>query len=298
LHCCYCCSDADAATALLEGAFGLRVGMRPSGGRSDGAILGLDREIEARVAFVFDARGPRTSPAIEVSGWVDPPVTGEPYGAPNQVGIQAVGISVRDLDVALANAARHGAVASGETASGPWFGARAAALRDPTGVRFDLVESKTLEGEDTRLRHLRITCRDLERSAAWYRRIGFSGEAPQEIEIPGGALGQRRSAVIRAVRLSLPDEPTALLLHEWIEPASTGVPYALPYHRGFYRAALAVDDARSSVRALEAAAIPIERPPRRIELAGTRVPDMWIAFLHDPDGVPIELVERPRSAFR
>jgi len=25
---------------------------------------------------------------------------------------------------------------------------------------------------------------------------------------------------------------------------------------------------------------------------------MWICFLSDPDGVPFELVERPRSAFR
>jgi catechol 2,3-dioxygenase-like lactoylglutathione lyase family enzyme len=35
-----------------------------------------------------------------------------------------------------------------------------------------------------------------------------------------------------------------------------------------------------------------------IALHGTPVADMWIAFLRDPDGIPVELVERPRSAFR
>ncbi len=41
-----------------------------------------------------------------------------------------------------------------------------------------------------------------------------------------------------------------------------------------------------------------EREPRQVELSGTKVPDMWICFLNDPDGVPFEFVQRPRSAFR
>lgn len=49
---------------------------------------------------------------------------------------------------------------------------------------------------------------------------------------------------------------------------------------------------------MTAAGVSFDRAPTSIELRGTPVPDMWICFLSDPDGVPFELVERPRSAFR
>jgi len=98
--------------------------------------------------------------------------------------------------------------------------------------------------------------------------------------------------------LTLPDEPMGLLLLQWLEPAPVGAHYACANHRGIYRAALGVDDTRAAVRALEADGVAITRQPELLELKGTPVPDMWIAFLADPDGVPIEFVERPRSAFR
>lgn len=296
LHCCWCCDDLDAATAWLTGAFGLCVAMRPSDARRDGSILGLDREIEARVAFVYDGRGPRTSPAIEVSAWVDPPATGTPYVTPNHVGIHAIGIAAPDLDGARRAAIERGAVAFAAPAHAPHFEARAVSLRDPSGTAFDLVGVAALGA--TQLRHLRVTCRDLDRSVAWYEAIGFRAEAPDSIEVTPGALGPHGPAALRVAQLGLPDEPTALLLHQWIEPASAGAPYPVPYHRGLYRIALAVDDTRAALAGLEAVGIRPARPVQRVALGGTKVPDMWIAFLHDPDGIPVELVERPRSAFR
>ena len=41
-----------------------------------------------------------------------------------------------------------------------------------------------------------------------------------------------------------------------------------------------------------------DRPPMAIELSGTPVPDMWITFISDPNGIPYEFVQRPRSAFK
>ena len=32
--------------------------------------------------------------------------------------------------------------------------------------------------------------------------------------------------------------------------------------------------------------------------SGTPVPDMWITFISDPDGIPYEFVQRPRHIFR
>ena len=71
-----------------------------------------------------------------------------------------------------------------------------------------------------------------------------------------------------------------------------------PNHAGLFRTAIGVDDTRAAHRAMSAAGWTFDRAPMRIELKGTLVPDMWICFLSDPDGVPFELVERPRSAFR
>lgn len=65
-----------------------------------------------------------------------------------------------------------------------------------------------------------------------------------------------------------------------------------------YRAAIGVDDTRASYEATSSEGWLFDRAPASIELTGTPVPDMWICFLSDPDGITYELVERPRSAFR
>jgi catechol 2,3-dioxygenase-like lactoylglutathione lyase family enzyme len=71
-----------------------------------------------------------------------------------------------------------------------------------------------------------------------------------------------------------------------------------PNHAGIYRTAVGVDDTRAAHAALVEAGVEFDRDPISVELKGTPVPDMWICFLSDPDGVPFELVGRPRSAFR
>jgi hypothetical protein len=59
-----------------------------------------------------------------------------------------------------------------------------------------------------------------------------------------------------------------------------------------------VDDTRASYDELRSEGIGFDRAPELVELNGTPVPDMWICFLSDPDGVPFEFVQRPRDAFR
>jgi catechol 2,3-dioxygenase-like lactoylglutathione lyase family enzyme len=101
-----------------------------------------------------------------------------------------------------------------------------------------------------------------------------------------------------AVRLRLPDEGFEALLVQWHSPRSHGRHYAEPNHAGLFRSAVGVDDTKATYGAMSAAGWSFDREPMSVELKGTPVPDMWICFLRDPDGVPIELVGRPRSAFR
>ena len=62
--------------------------------------------------------------------------------------------------------------------------------------------------------------------------------------------------------------------------------------------ALGVDDTRASFAYLTENGSVFDRPPMEVELSGTKVPDMWITFISDPNGIPYEFVQRPRSIFR
>ena len=46
--------------------------MRTTDEYGSGAILGIDYDVRSVANFVYDRRGPRVSPAIEVQGWYDP----------------------------------------------------------------------------------------------------------------------------------------------------------------------------------------------------------------------------------
>ena len=114
----------------------------------------------------------------------------------------------------------------------------------------------------------------------------------------GSFVGYRAPIQAEAARLRLPDEAFELLLLQWRSPRSHGRHYSQPNHAGLYRVALCVDDTRASYTAMSSAGWQFDRPPVAVKLDGTAVPMMWICFLSDPDGIPYEFVERPRSAFR
>lgn len=295
MHCCYCCDDADAAVRFLEEGIGLSARATSTGIRADGSPLGIMRPVESDVCLVYDPRGGRVSPAIEVHGWTDPPAVGAPYDHPNRPGIQAIGVAVPDLETAVDRLVDAGGSVGGRVDDEGLLGGAAAVARAPDGVTFDVVEAPALT--DVHLTHLRVTCSDLDRSVDWYRTVGYVPvEEPSTVELDGEGFGLG-AITVRAARLRLPDEPFALLLNEWTEPASTGRPYDAANHRGIYRLALGVEDTRASTAQLVEAGWTPTSEPNLIELPGTKVPDMWITFFADPDGIVVQLVERARDAF-
>jgi catechol 2,3-dioxygenase-like lactoylglutathione lyase family enzyme len=295
LHVCYCCQDAEPVTGFFVDALALRNTMSTPVEPSDGALLGMDGEIVSSAAFVYDARGPRTSPAIEVQGWIQPPLLGTPDQDPVAVGIRALGFSVPDLDAASERLVARGCTV---VASAPSpFGTRWATLHDPTGVTLDVVEDAAVPEGETRMRHLRITVTDLATSLPWYQGLGFEVVDKAHLD-DASFLGRSGAADADVVRLRLPDEPYEAMLIQWNEPRSHGRHVSEPNHAGIYRTAVGVDDTRAAHAELAEAGVAFDRDPISVELKGTPVPDMWICFLSDPDGVPFELVGRPRAAFR
>ena len=300
LHCCYSCSDADGAGAVFAGV-GLRERMRTDESLRPGTLLGLDKMVRSMATFLYDERGPRTSPAIEVQHWVDPPAFGVPYETPQEVGLHAVGFVVLDAEAGAARLAELGCTVIGRVPGDAGvFDAAAVVLRDPRGVTIDLVDGPVAADSAGQLGSLRITCSDIERSLSWYREMGFAIIAPAaRVKLAGAAFGLAEPSVeLDVARLRLPDEPTQIVLCQWISPASVGRHYDRANHLGLYRVAVAVDDTRAAYAAACAAGWTFHSPPINRTIEGTNVPAMWIAITRDPDNIAFEFVERPRSAFR
>lgn len=297
LHICYCCADTDAVVNFFVEALGMREVMRNPLHPSDGSLLGIEGEIVSGAAFVYDSRGARTSSSLEIQEWVHPTMVGDPLSDPTAVGIQAVGFAVADATETVNSMVRHGAHLVG-SGSSPWV-VNWSTMADPFGTRVDVVEDPSVPRGEVRLRHLRITVSDIERSTQWYEGLGFRLVADHELA-DGEFLGLRseRSVTGFVRRMRLPDERCEVVLTAWSEPHSHGRHPALANHAGLFRTAVSVDDTRESYRRFVEAGWTFEREPRLVELEGTNVPDMWICFLNDPDGVPFEFVQRPRSAFR
>src|SRR4051794_1965191 len=108
LHLCYCCDDVDPATAFFVSTLGMRNVMRtPVEGNMD-TMPGTNAESEGAASFVYDFRGGKVSPAIEIQSWIDPPLVGTPSLDPFEVGFKSVGFSVPSVDETLVKMAAAG----------------------------------------------------------------------------------------------------------------------------------------------------------------------------------------------
>jgi catechol 2,3-dioxygenase-like lactoylglutathione lyase family enzyme len=295
LHICYCCDDAGAVSDFFVEGLHMRNTMRTDDEYGPGTILGLDYQVRSVGSFVYDKRGPRTSPAIEVQGWYDPTPVGTPSTDPFEVGIKALGFAVPSVDTAVATLTGMGCTVVADGASP--FDERHATLLDPRQVTIELVQDASLAVDASQMHHLRITTADLEACLPFYENLGFGVLEQGELSGAGFA-GGAADAKGTFARLRLPDEPFEVRLIQWTSPASHGHHYTEPFHAGIFRAALGVDDTRASYQAMSEAGSVFDRPPLEVELKGTPVPDMWITFISDPNGIPYEFVQRPRSAFR
>lgn len=295
LHVCYCCRDDTEVTSFFVDGLKMRNTMRTPDEYGPGVLLGIDRDIRSVASFVYDRRGPRTSPAIEVQGWYDPAPVGTPSTDPFEVGIKALGFAVPSVDDAVVTLTAMGCVVVADGASP--FDTRHATLLDPRQVTLELVEDASLDVDATQMHHLRITVGNLDASLTFYEMLGFDVVQRGDL-VDGGFVGRHDEVDGEFVRLRLPDESFELRLIEWKSPSGHGRHYAEPNHAGIFRAAVGVDDTRASYEHLTGTGAAFDRPPMEVELSGTPVPDMWITFISDPNGIPFEFVQRPRSAFR
>jgi catechol 2,3-dioxygenase-like lactoylglutathione lyase family enzyme len=264
-------AELERAAAFYEQVLGLVIGMRTTPDPVDGAALGVEGQSTTLVWFFYDARGPRSAPAIELMGWIDPVVVGAAPTEPQHAGLAALGYVVPSLAAIRARAVDAGYRVAGD-ADWPVRSGERPLLRllDNDGVFVELHEGEVDSAQPS-------------------HRYDDAKLSPEAVGLDGGA-------VVSVASLRPAGDPSlSLELTAWSSPAVTGTPVAPAYHVGLYRIALAVDDV-AAARAELAAVLPDVPEPIYVPLPGTKLGGVMVLFLTDPDGVVVELVERPRRA--
>ena len=280
LHCNLNVSSLAGAVGVYE-SLGLRVKMRSRAEGQDATAMGLGDSTTSEAWFLYDSRGGRGAPAVELVEWIAPPTSGKAYGHPGEVGMQALGFEVPDVD----NAVRAATAAGARLRPGGPAGVGTVIL-DADGVALELSATPV---ESPILRYVRIVCADLERSASWYRNLGFDPTgAPESIRWDDA--GEAADVVEQRLSLAGP-APLELRLIRWPSRPATAA-HGRASDRGLFRMALAVPDVRHAVEIARQSGLIEASDASFIPLPGTPLAGLWVSFFKDPDGVMVEYVER------
>lgn len=290
LHTNYNCTDVDLLERWYTTLFELKPVMRTvADSTGNGEAFGIYDMTSSTTVFLYDHRGGRRTTSLELVQWTSPPTAGRPYPAPWYRGVHSVGFSVADLDATVERAEAEGSRVVRRAGGG-------ALLVDPEGVSVEVTGGR----ERPEASSLRLVCADVDTSVAWYGQLGFT-VVERGGDAPGAELweGDAEHSLTREVAMVATDDSTyALVLTQWSGPVPVGPSYAMPFHQGLYRMAIAVDDVQVAYDALRDVGV-ARQPPYTFALPGTPITEgLTILFIRDPDGVLVELVQRPRSFFQ
>lgn len=144
-----------------------------------------------------------------------------------------------------------------------------------------------------RLFHIAINSTDLERSLAFYRKLGFqvlqdrtvkNDRVKEAFAVPSGDL--------RFVHLRLGDDENATILDivEWFDPATldTGAEPVQQHQRGLTRFSVLTDDTQAVYDALSKDGVEFLTKPTSVM---TPEGGWKICLVKDPDGVVVQVTE-------
>jgi catechol 2,3-dioxygenase-like lactoylglutathione lyase family enzyme len=282
MHCNLNVRSMVEAVPVYE-ALGLQVRMRSRSEGADSTAMGIARCTDSDAWFLYDHRGGRSSPAVELVEWTDPVTAGDAYASPELVGMQALGFEVPSVGEALA-----AVVAAGATPCEIGPAAVDAVVADADGVRVELTAADVPAAT---LRYVRMSCADLDATTRWYEQLGFSVGAVLPLAV-GGPQGpievqERQLSIVGS-------SPLQLRLDRWPGTASTDRAHLDANHRGLFRMAMGVPDVRAAVAAARQVGVDAS-DAAFVPLPGTPLGGLWVSFFRDPDGVMVEFVERPAA---
>lgn len=143
----------------------------------------------------------------------------------------------------------------------------------------------------TRIFHVNICVRDMERSIGFYERLGFKKVNDFTMDDPsvGEALGLD-ARKLRGVFMRLGDDENAPVLDlvQFIDPPPQGEPYATLNNIGICRIAFAVDDIDKTTADLQEMNVDFVAPLKKITTPDGAEID--VVCFKDPDGTVLELL--------
>lgn len=143
-----------------------------------------------------------------------------------------------------------------------------------------------------RLFHVAVNSTDLDRSLAFYRRLGFQALSDRTVNNPNVMKAfQVKSHDLRFVHLRLGDSEDATLLDivQWFNPdTEPAPPVASQMQRGLTRFAVLTDDTDQVYRDLKAAGETLLTEPTSVM---TPQGGWRICLAHDPDGVVVQVTQ-------
>jgi len=182
-------------------------------------------------------------------------------------------------------------------------GQRFAIFKDLDGTFYDLVEQEgeTKPDAPTQITHLGslvFNVSDYERSAAWYRMMGYEldyalpAEDRPEVAAAMGFEGHEGPIKMRGAVLKQVRDGSIMDLVQWIDPYDPSAPYPVPInHIGIARTALMSTNIEADVAMLEAQGVELVSPLTPC-CSGDDASSYIIAF-YDPDGTIVELASFP-----
>jgi catechol 2,3-dioxygenase-like lactoylglutathione lyase family enzyme len=276
------CSDLARALPFYEALGLVRVTRTVPSGRQPGAAFGLDEV--AWDAWMMQGDDGAAGLALDLLEWRVPGPSGSP-AALGEPGFDRLVVTVPDLDGVLAAAQ----AAGGTIAAGPQAGSPSAMVRDPDGVRIQVVE-----GDRTRLVRVVVTCTDLDDAFVYYRDLlGLLPEGePATVDEPAALHGLAADARVRRACLRDPGSPFVVELVQWLDPPP-GVPSArvrAANELGLFRMAWSTDDcARDESIIRDGRSVPFA--PAGGLSVGDDLPRLQVLFWPGPSGECLELIE-------
>jgi catechol 2,3-dioxygenase-like lactoylglutathione lyase family enzyme len=291
------CSDLGRSLRFYRDLVGLAPLTHTAPSPQDGAGFGMPGRVRWDAWLLHDARG-LAAPGVDLLEWKEPRPVGRPYAEANHLGMFRVCLTAPDVAAMHARLAAAGVPCLSPPVTAPidpaaGLSVRFFCSRDPDGTTVEFIEQPGA----VRMLHVNVNCSNLERSAAWYRRVlglatlGRSSPGP----VDGAGFALPGQVEWRAELLAVPGQadPFAIDLLEWRRPRPVGRPYPCANHVGLYRLAFLVEDAKACHAELVREGVDTG-PPVWLEMGPeVPVPGLWAVFFRDPDGTCLELIQRP-----
>lgn len=284
-------SRLDVAHSFYIDGLGFAEGTRTAPERpQDGVAFGLDTAWWD--AWILTGRSGFGGGVLDVLQWMAPAPIGHPPAHYATTGYQRLGVGVSDLNASMtALTAAGGAVWSEPIVHSSDLApeVRLVHASDPDGIGIEL-----FEGRGPQLAFVSVVCTDLERSVAWYERLGFRQVARfPSAGTDGSALHITGAYEFEEV-LMRPGGGgvAAVMLVGFTKPAPNVEAPRAANTVGIWRAAYLVDDLAGRCAALGDAGIDLLSAPITMAM-GSGLPELRFVCFRGPDGEVLELIERP-----